>query len=212
MNPIFNKNQISETMRTMTRLLLLSAFFILLLPRLNAQHRGQLKLGITGGVSLPGGDLRDECSQGFDGMATFRYFFTDRFALGIQSGFVTMPVNEMWIEYFSRNEYPEKEALSINYHFIPVMITADHFFAQEGVRPYIGAGLGMTFWSATTDYLGTKTRSALWSDFAICAHMGSLFKLSKKFDLGFSAEYQAVIKSRVDLGYITLNGGVIWNM
>ncbi len=199
-------------MRTKTKILLITVLTTLLLPNLYAQNRGQMKIGIAGGVSLPGGDLRDECSSGFDGMASFRYFLTDRFALGIQSGLVTMPVNEMWIEYFSNNQYPEKDALEINYHFIPVMITADHFFAKERVRPYMGAGLGMTIWSATTEYQGTKSRSNVWSDFAICFHLGSLFELTKKWDLGFSAEYQAIIKDRVDLGYITLNGGVIWNL
>jgi outer membrane protein W len=189
----------------------ISCLFVLLMAITTTaftQEKGQTKLG--GGImfGLPMGDLGDISNSGIGFGAECKSFISDKFAIGVQVGMISFATKDEFVEEIVGGTGVD---VSASTQFIPLLATFDLFLADEGFKPYLGAGAGLYIYKATSSVEGMDV-SASSSDVGVAPHVGFLFGLSDKIDLNVCANYNMVFTEGGSSTFITVNGGILFNL
>lgn len=143
----------------------------------------------------------------------YQYFFSPKFAVGGISGFQGFYEKRPRETYVNGNT--SVNAVTWRYFTnVPLLPTVKYYFIEEGFRPYVGGGIGMSFSSQEIqvgDYLDSENRA----NFALMVEGGLRFDFGTHWAGVFSAKYNYAAYNPDDfdtdnIGYLTVGLGVLF--
>lgn len=170
-----------------------------------SQEKGQTKLGASVMVGLPMGDFGDFSNTGIGFGAEFRYFVSDKFAIGLQSGLISFAVKDEFVSLLTGETGVD---VSMSTQMMPVLATFDLFLATEGFKPYLGAGAGLYMLTLKASVAGVDVSESS-SEVGVAPHFGFLFGLSESVDLNVCANYNMIFTEGSSTSFLTVNGGIL---
>ncbi len=94
-----------------------------------SQANAQIQIGAFGTYNKLLGDAGTDAPAGFGGGLEGKYFINPSLALGASFGFI---------------RHSETEAgITLSTTIMPILLTGNYFFTENGFRPYAGLGLGL---------------------------------------------------------------------
>jgi len=176
---------------------------IVIIAGFTSTTKAQISLGLKAGIALPmGTPFSDGYGMGFGASAIGEYALNENMAIGLNIGYYA----------FSGKNMPSGYEASIG--IIPILADFKYYFATEGFRPYVGAGLGMYMVSSSVTtpvvtvngytYGGKVTGSD--SRFGFDPKVG--FWMGEAFKYGASIEYNIAS----DFNHLGINIGFIYQL
>jgi opacity protein-like surface antigen len=144
-----------------------------------SQASAQVQLGLNVGAGIPLGDgLGDNLETGFGLNAKFNYFVKENLALGATLG------------YYSFEWEPDERW---NRNVIPLTFNVEYYFKPSKVKPFIGGGLGLYFYSWDRDN-DRGFDEDYDDDTELGLHLGGglLFEVGKNVDLGADLRFNII--------------------
>lgn len=179
---------------------------VILMAGFSSQSFGQIKIGANAGIGLPMGDFGDGYKMGFGGSVEGKYFLNDKIAVGASIGYYSFTLKDEMLtilQSFSESITDSK------YTVMPILATVDYYFATEGFKPYVGAGVGL--YSAKIKVSDSKLGDGeeTSSDMGIAPTVGFCYGLSEKIDLNVNAKYNMIFTEGSSTTYLGINAGII---
>jgi len=177
---------------------------VILMAGFSSQSFGQIKIGANAGIGLPMGDFGDGYKMGFGGSVEGKYFLNDNLAIGATFGFYSFKMKDDLLTY----EKSESSA-DATFTIMPILATVDYYFATEGFKPYVGAGVGLYSWKSkvSVPYFGDVEVTG--SDLGIAPTVGFCYGLSEKIDLNVNAKYNMIFTEGSSTTFLGINAGII---
>lgn len=214
----------------------LFVFTAVLLTGFSTHTFGQIKIGASAGIGLPMGDFGDSYKTGFGGSIDGKYFTSENLAFGLNAGFFTFKDKLD----FSETLGDATVKIEGKFNVIPILVTGEYYFATEGFKPYVGAGVGFFMLSekATTSIEGTLSDiyqgyieegsvTVNETKFGVVPMVGVMYGLSDNLDLNVNLKYNLVFVGSDDetenvkssdsdsgssnLNFLGINVGVVYS-
>ena len=134
------------------------------------QAQSQVKVGFSGGINVPFGDFGEAVGVGSGGAAHLRYFITDEFAAGVNTGYHLFLGEDIDLGILGTIE-------GIDFSFIPITAGAEYYIPLGELRPRIGFDLGLYLAGTSLDGDGVE------AFFGITPNVGAAIKVSDQMDL-----------------------------
>lgn len=165
----------------------------------NAQDK-KMTVGITPGVVLPIGDMKDVAKMGFGASLNFGYYFTENIQAGLSAGYIM----------FGEKKYDLGiTTVKSNVKFMPIMATGSYYFiVDKPIKPYGTIGFGMTMWK-TEAKAGGITAKDDGSKLSWAVGAGADYSLNDNMNLNLNVKYNSVMEDPA-LNYIGINIGAAY--
>jgi Outer membrane protein W len=177
----------------MRKLILLAIFAVGVIFTSNAQF----KIGADLNVGIPTGSMSDGAGIGIGGTVTGMYEFTNTFAAGVQTGYIS---------------FAEKNNSGYTFSIIPITAVGKYYFSASNFKPYISADLGFYSMKASTSTSMSGysvSISATKTNFGVAPSVGFEYLLSDKLSLDANAKYTDIFTSGSYSTYFGINVGLI---
>lgn len=183
----------------------LFALVAMLLVGFSSTSFAQIKVGATAGLALPMGDFGDGWKMGFGGGVEGKYFLSDNLALGASLGYYAFSAKDVDIDLKS------EDASDPSFSVMPILATVDYFFANEGFKPFVGAGVGLFSMKSKVYVPFFGDVEATSSELGVAPTVGFLYGISDKLDFNLNAKYNMIFTEGSSTTYLGVNAGVLFS-
>jgi outer membrane protein W len=157
--------------------------------------QAQMAVGGTVGLQVPVGDFAEGINMGFGITVIGKYMVKDNLALGASVGYSQFGTD---IE-------------DVNLSIRPITGLVEYHFGTEGVRPYIGADVGVYTVKANVKSQGVNV-SASESYLGFAPTGGLIFGKSESLSFVVNAKYHFVMSEGASTSWLGANFGVIFQL
>ncbi|OFY13101.1 MAG: hypothetical protein A2X11_13115 [Bacteroidetes bacterium GWE2_42_24] len=180
---------------------------VVMMAGFSSQSFGQIKIGVNAGLGLPMGDFGDSYKMGFGGSVEGKYFLNENIAVGATFGYYSFTGKDELLTALSLGTESSADA---KFTIMPILATVDYYFATEGFKPYVGAGVGLYSWKSKVTIPNYGDYEVTGSDFGVAPTVGFCYGLSEKIDLNVNAKYNMIFTEGSSTTYLGVNVGIIF--
>ena len=183
-----------------TSLLVGMLALMLIAPQAHAA-KGDMMLGINGGIAAPMGDFKDVSKMGFLGGLNFDYMVNDMFAVGVDGSYV---LNK------AKDELIVAPVTDIKSTIIQFGAHAKYMFPMEGssVSPYVVGGAGMYSGKADITPNDPLISESSETKFGGRIGLGANFAAGEKAKIGIESNFHHIATDISSTQYISVTAGV----
>lgn len=174
--------------------MMLLAFALIGVYQSNAQKHIVMPMYLGGevGINVPMGDFGDAANLGFGGDAFFNYYFTPQVLLNASFGFFT------W----------GSDVEGVTFTNLPLMAGVLYEFNAKGFTPYVGAEIGLNFFSGKYSSGFGQTFSSSKTKFGFAPTFGIVAPMSPDMDFRANLKFNVV----EDANSFCICAGLRWKL
>ena len=157
--------------------------------------QAQMAVGATVGLQVPMGDFAEGTNMGFGITVIGKYMVKDNLALGVSVGYSQFGT----------------DVDDVNFSIRPITGLVEYHFGTEGIRPYVGADVGVYTAKANIKSQGVNV-SASESYLGFAPTGGVIFGKSESLSFMANVKYNVMLTDETSTGWIGINFGAIFQL